>query len=194
MRRSINGPLEKIPFRDLADRLGARYNSEEDAILVMVLGQEYVIRRSGMTLRGQKAPETHEAVIRDYLSSAGSSFVAAPWRSLGDILPGASAEFRKRVETPLTQHVKEVVTRVSTVLPLIDGDMAPSMIGSDLAFRVRAFPKVHLHVELSLETQEFPAETWILFSNNADVFLSPQGLQLLGELFKERLISLLRIY
>jgi hypothetical protein len=68
------------------------------------------------------------------------------------------------------------------------------VIGSDLAITVRALPKVFLRVEMSQESQEFPPDVWILFSHNADEFLSVKGLQLLAELFKERFLSLLRIY
>jgi hypothetical protein len=63
-----------------------------------------------------------------------------------------------------------------------------------MAFTVRALPKVSLHVEMSQENQEFPPEVWILFSHNADQFLGVEHLKLLGELFKDRLLSLLRIY
>jgi hypothetical protein len=68
------------------------------------------------------------------------------------------------------------------------------MIGSDLAITVRALPKVMLHVEMSQENKEFPPEVWVLFSNNAGQFLRGENLQLLAELFKDRLLSLLRIY
>jgi hypothetical protein len=47
---------------------------------------------------------------------------------------------------------------------------------------------------MSQEDKEFPPEVWVLFSNNADHFLRGESLQLLGELFKDRLLSLLRIY
>ena len=53
---------------------------------------------------------------------------------------------------------------------------------------------MYLHVEMSQETQEFPSEAWILFSNNANEFLSAENLQTLGEIFKDRLLSVLRIY
>jgi hypothetical protein len=53
---------------------------------------------------------------------------------------------------------------------------------------------VALHIEMSRESQEFPPEVWVLFSNNADRFLDVKNLQLLAELFKDRLVSLLRIY
>jgi hypothetical protein len=70
----------------------------------------------------------------------------------------------------------------------------PSMIGSDMAITIRALPKVHLRMELSLENQEFPSDAWVLFSNNANEFLSMHGMQRLGELCKDRILSLLRIY
>ena len=81
-----------------------------------------------------------------------------------------------------------------TILPMFDGMGVPSLIGSDMAITMRALPRVYLHVEMSQETQEFPSEAWILFSNNANEFLSAENLQTLGEIFKDRLLSVLRIY
>ena len=98
------------------------------------------------------------------------------------------------MELPLTQYAAEVITRANAILPLFDAKAVPSLIGSDMAITVRALPKVYLHVELSQETQDFPAEVWVLFSNNADEFLSVASLQLLAEMFKDRVLSLLRIY
>jgi len=186
--------LEHTSFPELAERVSGLYNEETDSILLALLGQEYVVSRTGITLRGQKAPETHEAVILDYLSSPGTTLVESPWRALGDFFGLPAPDFRKRVEMPLAPHVTEFVTRANALLPHFDGFPSSSLLGSDLAFTARALPKVALHVEMSLENQEFPPEVWVLFSNNADHFLRGKHLQLLGELFKDRLLSLLRIY
>jgi hypothetical protein len=186
--------LEHTSFPALAERVNALYDEEKDALLLAMLGQEYSISHTGMVLRGQKAPDTHEAVLLDYLCSSGTSYCASPWRAIGDFIKLPAADFRKRVELPLAQYVAEFLTRAGTILPLFDGVQTPSMIGSDMAFTVRALPKVSLHVELSQESQEFPAEVWVLFSNNASDFLSGVNLQLLAELFKDRILSLLRIY
>jgi len=186
--------LEHTSFPALAERVSALYNEEADALLLAMLGQEYVINHTGITLRGQKAPDTHESVILSYLSSPGTAFIESPWRALGDLVMLPAMDFHKRVEMPLAQHVTEFVSRASTLLPHFDALPSPSLIGSDLAITVRALPKVALHVEMSQESQEFPPEVWVLFSHNADQFLSGENLQLLGELFKERLLSLLRIY
>jgi hypothetical protein len=186
--------LEQTSFPALAERVNALYNEEEDALLLAMLGQEYVIKHTGISLRGQKAPDTHEAVLRDYLSSSGTSLCTSPWRAIGDFTKQPAAEFRKLAEFPLAQYVDEFLTRAGTLLPLFDAVQTPSLIGSDMAITVRALPKVYLHVELSQESQEFPAEVWVLFSNNAGDFLKGENLQLLAELFKDRLLSLLRIY
>ena len=159
-----------------------------------MLGQEYVVDHAGISLRGQKAPDTHEAVLLDYLFSSGTSYRASPWRAIGDFIKPPPPDFRNKVELPLAQYVAEILTRADTVLPLFDAVQAPSLIGSDMTITVRALPKVSLHVELSQESQEFPAEVWVLFSNNACDFLSGANLRLLAELFKDRLLSLLRIY
>lgn len=186
--------LHTISFPDLAERVVALYNEEEDALLLGMLGQEYVIRHDGILLHGQKAPESHAGIILDYLSSSGKTQVVMPWRSLGDFSGSPFPDFRKRVELPLTNYAADIITRAASLLPMVDAEAVPSLIGSDMAFTIRALPKVHLHVELSQETQDFPAEAWVLFSNNADSFLAAANLQTLAETFKDRMLSLLRIY
>jgi len=98
------------------------------------------------------------------------------------------------VELPISNYAAEIITRVNILLPMLDAQTTPSLIGSDMAITVRALPKVSLHVELSQETQDFPAEAWVLFSNNANEFLLVPSLHVLAEMFKDRLLSLLRIY
>ncbi len=186
--------LEHIAFTEAAERINALYDEENDALLLGMLGQEYVIRRDGVFLRGQKAPEAHAAVVTNYLSAPDTASILSPWRAIGDFSAKASAEFRKKVEAPMIQYVPEIITRIRTLLPMIDAQTASSLIGSDLAITVRALPKVYLHVELSQETQDFPAEVWTLFSNNAREFLALPSLLTLGEMFKERILSLIRIY
>ncbi len=186
--------LEHIAFAEIAERINALYNEEQDALLLDCLGQEYVIRRDGVFLRGQKAPDSHAAVLKDYLAAPDTALIMAPWRAIGDLSGQAAPEFRKRVEAPLVQYIPEILTRTKTLLPMINAHTAPSLIGSDLAITVRALPKVCLHVELSQESKDFPAEAWILFSNNARTFLAVPSLHALAEIFKDRLLSLVRIY
>lgn len=186
--------LEHISFRETAERICALYNEEEDALLLGMMGQEYLIRRDGIFLRGQKAPDAQAAVIAGYLSAPVTEPVLLPWKSLGAFAGGKASGFRTRIEQPLTHYALEIINRANTILPMLDAKTAPSIINSDMAVSVRALPKVYLHIELSQETQDFPPEAWVLFSNNADVFLDPPNLQALAELFKDRLLSLLRIY
>ncbi len=186
--------FDNISFPELAQRISARYNAEEDALLLGMLGQEYTVRRDGVFLRGQKAPDAHAVVVMDYLSAGEATVVIMPWRAIGDFSGKASSEFRKKVELPMTQYTAEIITRANSLLPMVDAKTVPSIIGSDIAITVRALPKVYLHIELSQETQDFPAEAWILFSNNANEFLGLPSLRSLAELFKDRLVSLLRIY
>jgi hypothetical protein len=186
--------LMEAPFRVLAERTGALYCGNDDTLRLAMLGQEYHISKSGVTLQGQRAPENHEAIILDYLLSSGRTMREVPWRSFADFGQADALQFRKTVELPLIQHVSDFITRASTIVPLFDAVIMPSMIGSDMAITIRALPKVHLRMELSLENQEFPSDAWILISNNANEFLSVDGLHRLGELCKDRILSLLRIY
>jgi hypothetical protein len=186
--------LEHASFPQIAGRINALYNEEEDALLLGMLGQEYVVRHDGIYLHGQKAPDSHAAVILDYLFSPGDTFTMLPWRAFGDFSSRPSPDFRKRVELPIIQYVSGIISRAGAVLPLVDAKPDRSIIASDMAVTVRALPKVYLHVELSQDVQEFPAEAWVLFSYNANEFLSLPGLQSLAELLKDRLLSLARIY
>lgn len=186
--------LEHTTFPDVAERISALYNEDEDALMLGMLGQEYVIRHQGIFLRGQKAPDAHGAVVLDYLFSSGDRFTMTPWKSFGDLVGRPSSEFRSRVEAPLQQQVSSIIGRAATILPHLDAKIDQSLIGSDMAINVQALPKVYLHIEMSQESSEFPPEVWVQFSHNASEFLSPGGLLGLGELFKERLLSLVRIY
>ncbi len=186
--------LGHAAFPSLAERIGGRYDKEQDILLITMLGQEYTVHRDGISLRGQKAPDLHAAVIRDYLFSSGTGLTLMPWRVIGDF-PGAQCpDFRRTVELPVAQHAAEVITRAQALLPMFDGAGTQSIVGSDMAITVRALPKVFLHVELWQETTDFPAEAWILFSNNAYEFLKAESLQSLADVFRERLLSLIRIY
>jgi hypothetical protein len=186
--------LEHASFPEMAQRISALYNEEEDALLLGMLGQDYVIRHNAILLHGQNAPDSHASVILDYLFSTGTVLNEMPWRSMGNFTGEPNSDFRKKVELPLTQYVAEIITRAKSLLPLFDANPAQSIIGSDMAFTVRALPKVYLHVEMSQETQDFPSESWVLFSNNANEFLTVPSIQTLAEIFKERVLSSLRIY
>ena len=186
--------LEHTSFPEMAARTSALYKEDEDALLLAMLGQEYKVCHDGIFLHGQKAPDSHAGVILEYLFSQGTVQDMLPWRSIGDFTGQTPEEFRKKVELPITQYAGDVVARANTVLPMIDAKTVPSLIGSDLAITVRALPKVSLHIELSQESQEFPAESWVLFSHNAHEFLSVASMQAIGEIFKERILGLLRIY
>jgi hypothetical protein len=186
--------LEHASFPNIAERIAALYNEEEDALLLGMLGQEYVIRHNGVFLHGQQAPESHAMVVLDYVFSSGMTLTTSPWRAIVDLTGEASPDFRKRVEVPLATYVREIIARATALLPMMDAKAATSIIGSDMAITVRALPKVYLRAELSQETQDFPADAWVLFSNNAHEFLTLPSLHLVAELFKDRLVSLLRIY
>jgi hypothetical protein len=186
--------LKHYPFHELAKRVCALYNEEQDTLLLGMLGQEYEIRHDGIFVRGQKAPESHGAVILDYLFSKGTVGTITPWRAVGDFGDVLMSGFRKKVEEPISSFTGKIITRANSLLPMLDAKPAPSLIGSDLAVTVRALPKVFLHLELSQETQDFPSEAWMLFSNNANEFLTVPNLHVLAEIFKDRLLGLLRIY
>lgn len=186
--------LEHAAFPDLSKRVDALYNEGDDALLLGMLGQEYVVRHEGIFLHGQKAPEIHSALIQDYLFSGGTVPAVMPWRAISDFSEQGVPDFKKRAELPLANYAAEIIARSKALLSMVDAEPVPSIIGSDMAITVRALPKVYLHLELSQETQEFPAEAWVLFSNNANEFLTVPGMQTLAEVFKDRLLSLLRIY
>jgi len=190
----MNHSLQDISLSAAAGRLGASYHKEDGSLRLSMLGQEYHVCRDGIRLCGQKAPENQERVLVEYLLSAGNELVELPWRSIGDFSGVPGMDFRQRVELPLAQHVDDVITRAPVILPLFDAVQAPSMIGSDMAITVRALPRVRLHIEWSRDSQEFPSEVWFLFSNNANDFLGAAALQVLGELCKDRILSLIRIY
>lgn len=186
--------LEFASFPEIAERTAARYDKKEDVILLAMLGQDYLITHTSIVLHGQQAPENHTAVILDYLFSSGTELEITPWRAIGTLGIQTPSEFRKKVELPIAPYTPEIISRASTLLPMLDAEISGGISRCDMAINARLLPKIYLHAEFCQETSDFPAEAWILFSHNAHEFLSQQNLQILAELFKERLLSLIRIY
>jgi len=186
--------LEHLSFLALAAQKDASYHAAKDALQIRMLGQDYFVLHNGVFLHGQKAPESHSRVLIDYLSSSGRTLITIPWRPIGEFAGCSLTELKHTVEMPIASCIDEIIDRAPIILDMIDGEIAPSIINSDMSFTVPALPKVHLHIELAREIAEFPAEAWILFSRNANVFLEPATIQMLCELFKERILSCLRIY
>jgi hypothetical protein len=186
--------LAHTSFAEQAERICALYNDAEDALHLGMLGQQYTINHDGIFLHGQHAPENQADVILDYLFSSGTTLDLLPWRTIGDFSGQPTQDFRERVELPILNYVPEIITRANILLPMMNANTVPSLIGSDMAFTVQALPKVYLRLELSQESQDFPNEAWVLFSNNANRFLLAPHLRALAELCKDRLLSLLRIY
>jgi len=186
--------LKHISFAEIADQACALYNEEHDELLLGMFGQEYVVKHDGVLLRGQKAPDAHADVVIGYLQASGVKPVLTPWRSIRDFSEVPIPEFRETVEMPLLHAARDIISRANVLLPMVEASVSSSLVNSDLAFTVRALPNVYLHVELSRESQEFPAEAWVLYSNNAAAFLTVQKLLTLAVLFKDRLLGLARIY
>jgi hypothetical protein len=186
--------LDRISISQLAERCGAQYDEKTDALRLRMLGQEYRVRKSGVSLRGQKAPEAQAALIMEYLAAPAADAVLTPYRALSDFGASRVAGFRSKVDAPLSQHADNVIEKADALLPMLDAEKSPAIVGASLAVNILALPKIYIHAEFSGETEDFPPEAWVLFSHNASAFLSPGGLLALGELFKDRLVSLLRIY
>ena len=75
--------LELASFPGMAERVSALYNEEQDALLLAMLGQEYIVRHEGFSFTGRRRRNT---IGRDPRLSLLVRHRAAvmPWRSLGD--------------------------------------------------------------------------------------------------------------
>jgi hypothetical protein len=78
----------------MAERVSALYNEDEDALLLAMLGQEYIVRHEGIFLHGQKARWSRIGDHRLPLST-GTALTMTPWRTIVEFSGRPLPDFRK---------------------------------------------------------------------------------------------------
>lgn len=158
-----------------------------------MLGREYTVGKNGVFLKGEEAPEAETIILLWYLLTQGTAPWAGSWKTYHE-LEGAYAHesyFRQSSEARLAPCVEKILAKKEVLLFSLDGIEADKVGGCDLAIQFQVLPRICILCQFYLQDEEFPAETKILFSDNANNLLPTECLGELGILLAKKILNCL---
>lgn len=191
----IDGYLSSVFSKDLS--VVARVTCAElytGSLRLEAFGAMWEIKREG--IYGEEGLEVgpRGILISMYLNSqADLDMRLLPFRSFKE-LPGSMPyqdAFKARSELVLVPYIFKIMKHYDRILERLKGEEAKPILGGDMSFIVRPFPKIALGYIFYLPDEDFPASVTCLFSNNADHFMPIDGLADTAEQTSKSIISML---
>lgn len=160
-----------------------------------MLGQEYTVGKNGIFLKGEEAPEAETIILLWYLLTQGTAPWTGSWKTYHELVGAYAHEsyFRQSGETRLAHGVEGILAKKEVVLSSLDGIEAEKVGGCDLAIRFKVLPRIYILCQFYLQDEEFPAQTKILFSDNANDLLPTECLGELGILLAKKILNCLQL-
>ncbi len=178
--------------KDLAKNLPGE--QVEERFIFDAFGEKGVIEPKRITLGGKEHSSVFGILISLYALNACSDIcVPSPLKSFKefpDSMPyvGAFATHTEKLLVPHVAKIKEAAQRITKILK---GEKAPSKAGGDFSFIVYLLPKIALCYIFYESDDDFPASVTCLYSNNANQFMSVDGLADVGEYTSRKIINLI---
>jgi hypothetical protein len=178
--------------KDLAKNLPGE--QDEERFVFDAFGEKCVIEPKRITLGEKKHSSVFGILISLYALNARSDIcVPLPLKSFKefpDSMPyvGAFATHTEKLLVPYVEKIKESAQRITKILK---GEKAPSEAGGDFSLFVYPLPKIALCYIFYEADDDFPASVTCLYSNNANQFMSVDGLADVGEYTSRKIINLI---
>ena len=178
--------------KDLAKNLPGEQDGE--GFIFNAFGEKCVIEPKKIVLGEEEHSSVFGILISLYALNACSDIcVPSPLKSFKefpDSMPYVGA-FTTHTEQLLVPHVAKIKEAVQRITKTLKGEKAPSEAGGDFSFIVYPLPKIALCYIFYEADDDFPASVTCLFSNNANQFMSVDGLADVGEYTSRKIISLI---
>jgi hypothetical protein len=178
--------------KDLAKNLPGEQDGER--FVFDAFGEKCVIEPNRITLGEEEHSSVFGILISLYALNARSDIcVPLPLKSFKefpDSMPyvGAFATHTEKLLVPYVEKIKESAQRINKILK---GEKAPSEAGGDFSLFVYPLPKIALCYIFYEADDDFPASVTCLYSNNANQFMSVDGLADVGEYTSRKIINLI---
>jgi hypothetical protein len=178
--------------KDLAKNLPGEQDGER--FVFDAFGEKCVIEPNRITLGEEEHSSVFGILISLYALNASSDIcVPLPLKSFKefpDSMPyvGAFATHTEKLLVPYVEKIKESAQRITKILK---GEKAPSEAGGDFSLFVYPLPKIALCYIFYEADDDFPASVTCLYSNNANQFMSVDGLADVGEYTSRKIINLI---
>jgi hypothetical protein len=113
------------------------------------------------------------------------------FKEFPDSMPYVGA-FTTHTQQLLVPLVSEIKKAIPAIVENLNGEMPPQGAGGDFSFVVHPLPKIALCYIFYEADDDFPPSVTTLFSHNARLFLSVDGLADVGEYTSKKIRKLIR--
>lgn len=191
----VRDNLDRL-YADMPEDLAENLPGEQDGdrFVFDAFGQSCQVTPQGIALRGEEHSSIFGILISLYaLNACSDRPILLPFKAFkefSDSMPyvGAFATHTEQLLVPYVARIKEAVPVITRSLK---GEAPPVDIGGDFSFVVYPLPKIALCYIFYEADEDFPASVTCLYSNNAQRFLSVDGLADVGEYCSKKIVTLI---
>jgi hypothetical protein len=187
---NLNRLYGNLP-KDLSKNLPSEQDGER--FVFNAFGEKCLIEPGEITLGDEERSSVFGILISLYaLNACPDICILTPFKSFKefiDSMPYVGA-FATHTENLLVPHVVEIKKAVRSIIETLNGEKTPVGTGGDFSFIVYPLPKIALCYIFYEADDDFPASVTCLYSNNAQLFLSVDGLADVGEYCSKKILEL----
>jgi len=157
-------------------------------------GEKCDIEPEGISLGDGEHSSVLDIIISLYaLNARSETCVLLPlkaFKELENSMPYVGA-FSAHTEQILVPYVPDIKKSKQAIIEALNGEDAPAEAGGDFSLIVHPLPKIALCYIFYDADEDFPASVTCLFSANAGLFMSVDGLADLGEYTSRTILKLI---
>lgn len=178
--------LARLDLAQLSAGLGCSLVDGPDgqSLKVRLLGRDYLVGPAGATDEQGRQPHfSSRIVLCYYLLRRGSGPTAGSYIAYRET-EGAffNSFFQAEVEQRLARSFQDRPDKLASAAQMLGGRPGVEGMSGDITFTLPALPKIPLAVIFYRADDEFPASSAVLFDANAENFLDPECLAVLGQI------------
>ena len=186
--------IAELDFSSIKDRLGIELRGR-DAVIPF-FGEDYIVSDTGIADESGNRPNYMVCVIlfKYLLLCPDAPVVNREWSALKDFHKMSQFTnlnfFTSDTEGPIVKRFSGRVSELSDASRKLGGKPCELGVSYDFAMEFRALPKIEILLVFNDRDDEFPATCSVLFQKQAEDYLDPESLIMIGTAFRQRLQKL----
>ncbi len=186
--------IAELDFSSIKDTLGIEVSGQE--VIIPFFGEKYVVSRTGIVDEFGNRPDYMVCVILSkYLLLCPNAPVEnKEWSALKDFHKMSQFTnlnvFTSDAEQPIVKSFSGRIGALADASRKLEGKPCELDVSYDFSMQFKALPKINILLLFNDSDDEFPATCSILFQRQAEYYLDPESLIMIGIAFTQRLKKL----
>ncbi len=186
--------IAELDFSSIKDTLGIELRGGK--AIIPFFGEDYIVSDTGIANESGNRPDYMVCVIlsKYLLLCPGAPVVDKEWSALKDFHKLSQFTnlnfFTSDTEGPIVKKFTGRISALSEASRKLGGKPCKLGVSCDFAMEFRVLPKIEVLLIFNDRDDEFPATCSVLFQKQAENYLDPESLIMIGMAFRQRLQKL----